>query len=290
MTPDRDPFGRDRSERLTDHETAERMLATGVRRVQDEGLRISFDLLRFEELIVEASVARSAVYRRWPTKHHYYADLLRRLAAHQFPAAAAYRDASVAFIQEHVDRVRVGMATQDGRRQIAVELCRVLAQRTFELLTSSPNWKVYLTLTATVATLPTEGSLQTDLRTSLREAEAEFFTEMAEIYEMFMTALGHRLRPDLPAGVSLQAVARIGLSILEGLSLHDITTPDATGSWRGDPFDAGEVTDWTPASIGFTSAMTSLFEIDPDQGGDWDDQMVEDRCQVLHEMTRKFRQ
>ena len=288
MTPDRDPFGRDRSERLSDHETAERMLATGVRRVQDEGLRISFDLLRFEELIVEASVARSAVYRRWPTKHHYYADLLRRLAAHQFPAAAAYRDASVAFIKEQFEAIRARLATEAGRRQVSVEMCRVLAQRTFETLTSSPNWKVYLTLTATVATLPTEGSLQTDLQTSLREAEVEFFAEMAEMFGMFMVALGHRLRPDLPPGISLQAISRIGLSILEGLSLHDITSPDTTTSWTGDPFHAEEVTEWTLAGIGFASAMTTLFEIDPEDGGDWSAEKVDARCLVLTEMTQKF--
>ena len=288
MTPERDPFGRGKSERLTDQETAERMLATGVHRVREEGLRISFDLLRFEELIVEAGVARSAVYRRWPTKHHYYADLLRKLSAHQFPAATAYREACVAFVEERLDEIRAKMGTEAGRRQISVEMCRIIAQQTYEILTASPNWKVYLTLTATVATLPAEGSLQTDLQTSLRESEAKFFGQMAEMFGILMLALGLRPRSALPPGMSLQAITRIGLSILEGLSLHEITNPGTASSWQGDPFLADEVTAWSLAGIGFASAMDSVFEVDPQVSGDWSQDVIDEQCQGLTELVAKF--
>ncbi|MGD8214880.1 hypothetical protein [Aestuariimicrobium sp. Y1814] len=284
MPADRDPFGRGRSERLSDQETAERMLAAGVRRVEDEGLRVSFDLLRFEEIIVEAGVARSAVYRRWPTKHHFYADLLRNLAQRPFPVAAAYREASVTYLLEHWEGADSQLATDEGRLRMAIDICRFNARHTYQSLTSSLGWKVHLTLRATLATLPEEADLQQDLQDSLRSTEATFLTEMGELYQTFMTALGYRMQPHLP-DVSPVALARAGMGVLEGLTLHDIASPEATAVWQGDPFQTGQFAEWTLPSLAFTSMMTSMFVPDPEHTGPWSPEKVAAHRVPLEQLT-----
>lgn len=69
-----------RRRRLSDAETAARMLAAGAELVGRTGLTVSLEHLSLEDLIHAAGVARSAVYRRWPYKDLFFADLLRELA------------------------------------------------------------------------------------------------------------------------------------------------------------------------------------------------------------------
>ncbi|MBM7788515.1 TetR/AcrR family transcriptional regulator [Tenggerimyces flavus] len=70
-----------RRRRLSDTETAARMLAAGAKLVGRTGLTVSLEHLSLEDLIHAAGVARSAVYRRWPYKDLFFGDLLRELAA-----------------------------------------------------------------------------------------------------------------------------------------------------------------------------------------------------------------
>lgn len=70
-----------RRRRLSDAETAARMLRAGAESVERTGLTVSLEHLSLEDLIHTAGVARSAVYRRWPYKDLFFGDLLRELAA-----------------------------------------------------------------------------------------------------------------------------------------------------------------------------------------------------------------
>ena len=280
MPTERDPFGRDKSERLSDEQTAERMLNSGIRRVNAEGLRISFDLLSFEELIVEAGVARSAVYRRWPNKHHYYADLLRELAARKFPAAHEYKVATLARIRERAESHL--LATPEGRRTLAVEVSRIGSDMSFISLTSSPAWTVHLTLTATLGTLPPEGTLQADLKTAMQDSEALYFRQLADFYEGLLGVIGYRLRGSIADELSLEEAVQLGGALVEGLSLHDITSPGlASHRWQGDVFDTGLVTEWSLPAVGFASLMMSMFEPDPEHPGTWSEQKIAEQVVQL---------
>ena len=59
--------------RLSDDETGQRMLAAAVAMVHRTGLTVSLDHISFEDVIRDADVSRSAVYRRWPYKDLFYA-------------------------------------------------------------------------------------------------------------------------------------------------------------------------------------------------------------------------
>lgn len=283
MGTEYDPFGREyRTGRLSDEQTAERMLSTAVDKVSRDGLQVSFDLLRVEDLIVEAGVARSAVYRRWPTKHHFYADLLRRLAGQPHPTTAAHGGNTLTFavqlVRDHADR----LATEQGRRWLAVELCRVGAMQNFDIVSNSPAWPIHVTLMATFAGLPADkGTLRPDLEAALDQSEQEFVAAMASFYQRLLPMLGHRFRPDIP-GLTVETVIALGAAVIEGLALNPFVSALVPQQvFVADPFDTGETAEWSIPSLGFASIWFRLVESDPGQSGAWSDQEVADTLERL---------
>ena len=261
-----DPLGgTHRSRRIPDAETTQRMLQAGIDKVDREGLKVSFDLLRLEDLIVEAGVVRSAVYRRWPTKNYYYADLLRSLAGREYPGIAASGEASIeqiiTLLHHHSDMLR----TPDSRRALIIELCRLGAADNFDTMLNSKQWSVYLTITATLASLPQNEDLQSDLGHALTKSEQTFVEHMATYYGTLAEVTDYRLRADL-GGINLQTVAQMAAAAIEGMmidSLADKTV--ATKRFNADPFGTGATNEWSMPAIAFTSIMMTFLEPKPDQ-------------------------
>jgi AcrR family transcriptional regulator len=56
------------------------MLVAALAMVSSTGLTVSLEHISFEDVIRDAGVSRSAVYRRWPYKGLFFSDLLRQLA------------------------------------------------------------------------------------------------------------------------------------------------------------------------------------------------------------------
>lgn len=285
----RDPFGGTyRGRRLSDEETAERMLQKGVEKVNEEGLRISFDMLRLEDLIAEAGVARSAVYRHWATKHHYYADLLKELAKLQHPAVSTYDKSTVEEIIALVRQDPSKLRTAESRRAFAVELCRHGALHNFGSLASSRPWSVYITLTVTLVSLPEDSELQSDLRDMLEEAEDSFLKTMTSFYAGLFEVLDFRVRPDL-GDFPLGTVAQLGAAVIEGLALDSISHSSVSAlRFDADPFRTGEVAEWSMAGIGFASVMFTLVEPIPDQKDELTDEEIVQRLQTLDRMAESM--
>src|SRR6516164_8119090 len=85
-----------RGRRLSDQETEQRMLRAAVAMVSRTGLTVSLDHISFEDIIRDAGVSRSAVYRRWPYKDLFFSDLVRQLA----------RDATPAIVEDELELMR----------------------------------------------------------------------------------------------------------------------------------------------------------------------------------------
>ncbi len=281
MTTEQDPFGRAyRSGRLSDEETAQRMLETAIRRVDQDGLPVSFDALRLEDLIAEAGVARSAVYRRWPTKQHFYADLLLALAGFQHHVVASYDDTTIALSAGVALEDPEQLRTAESRRHLLVEVIRVGAWQNFASLTTSSAWSVHVTLLATIASLP-DNEFRTNLQTTLREAQQVFIGRMAEFYGLMLQVLGYRIRPSLEEVTTL-TIAQLGAAVIEGLTLNHHADPNGMKQQlQVDPFTTGEVADWSLPALGFASVAMQMIEPDPGQPEVWSDEMIQQRAALL---------
>ena len=95
---------------------------------------MSLDHISLEDVIRDAGVSRSAVYRRWPYKDLFFSDLVKELAKDATPTIA---DGELALIRrivaEHQDRLE----TPELRHGLVVELFRQLALLDFQALYGS---------------------------------------------------------------------------------------------------------------------------------------------------------
>ncbi len=126
------------------------MLRAAVAMVQRTGLTVSLDHISFEDIIRDADVSRSAVYRRWPYKDLFFSDLVKQLA----------RDATPAIVQDELELMRRVVAerqhqldTPEHRHGLVIELFRQLSLLDFETMYSSPGWRTYIALHATFMSL-----------------------------------------------------------------------------------------------------------------------------------------
>ncbi len=288
MSIEQDPFGRKyRSGRLSDEQTAKRMLEVATDQVyrEHEGLPVSFDSLKFEDIIADAGVARSAVYRRWPTKNHFYADLLRELSGHNRPAIGAFDENTVQLtirlIRENFDEFR----EPESRHAWVVELCRQGALQNYSAIAGSVEWNVYITITATLSTLPTQSPLREDLQHGLLESEKNFYTKMGYFYQNLMDLFGYRLIADL-ADITPEVVAQLGAAIVEGLAVNTIADPNVANlRFKADPFSTGRMEQWSLPGLGFTSVVLSFVEPDPQSPTHWNDEETVRRQEKFEELA-----
>ena len=284
LETEHDPLGGvHRSRRLSDAETAQRMLQTGIDKVDREGLKVSFDLLRLEDLIVEAGVVRSAVYRRWPTKNYYYADLLRELAGRQYPVLATSGQSSInqvrALLAEHPSKFR----TPEDRHRLIVEICRLGALENFNSIANSTEWNTYMTITATLSTLPSNEDLQSDLGEALKLSEQAHIENMAASYAELAQLLDYQLRPNL-GDITFQTIAQMAAGVIQGLAMDSLADQSiGTQRFQADPFSTGTVSEWSMPAIGFTSVIMCFLEPLPDRR-ELTDAEIDNRIQSLQHM------
>lgn len=282
-----DPFGRGRPRRrLSEEETVQRMLATGSQMVAESGLQLSFDLLRVEDVIARAEVSRSAVYKYWPRKEQFYGDLLLRLAEHALPPDAAYRFGTVyeavTVVMENPHR----LDDARGRRWLVIEICRRGAQQNFDALRASAEWHVYVTLHATLLSLPSTG-FQESMQRQLRHAEERFVTAMVTFYVDLANVLGLRIRPGA-GDFTFRDFASLGAASIEGVALMSGANASlADRRFVADPFGTG-LMEWSQAGVLFASLAAWLLE--PDPAEEWDAERVARAKEELNAMLVSARE
>ncbi len=251
-----------RRARVSDQETERRMLDAAIAMVNRAGLTVSLEHISFEEVIREARVSRSTVYRRWPYKDLFFSDLLKELARAEVPAAIAGERAG----QATVDRVIRGhldwLDTPEGRHDLVLELIREGALHDFETVHGSTEWRTYLALHATFLSVADEG-LRAELQAALARSERDFIRRIAASWERFSRLLGYRLRAELDA--TFETIAMLASADLRGFVIMSLADPEiGTRSIRARPFGTRQVADWSPPGLATASIAVALLEPDPD--------------------------
>ncbi len=266
-----------RRRRLSDEETEQRMLQAAIAMVNQAGLTVSLDHISFEDVIRDARVSRSTVYRRWPYKDLFFSDLLKELAGAATPAAISSEEAAAPSIKrillDHLD----WLETAEGRRDLILEVMRQGALHDFETMHGSTEWRTYLALHATFLSVA-DDELRDDLRTALAQSERDFIGRIAASWERLSGLLGYRLRPELDA--TFETIASLASADLRGHVIMALASPDiAARRIRARPFGAAQTAEWSPPAIAIASIAQAFLEPDPTIV--WDDERLASVRQAL---------
>jgi AcrR family transcriptional regulator len=267
-----------RSRRLSDLETEQRMLRAAVAMINRDGLTVSLDHISFEDVIRDADVSRSAVYRRWPYKDLFFSDLVKELAKDATPTIV---DDEVALMRQVLGEHLDWFETLELRHSLVVELIRQLALLDFQTIYGSPGWRTYLALHATVAGLA-PGKLRDQAQEALAQSEQTRTARIAASWEQLTGLFGYRLRPEL--GVSFETMATMLSATMRGLVITALSTPGiATHRVQASPFGAASKDEWCLAAIGMASIASAFLE--PAPGIEWDEERVTNVQQALRSWT-----
>jgi AcrR family transcriptional regulator len=256
-----------RSRRLSDQETERRMLDAAIAMVNESGLTVSLDHISFEDVIRDARVSRSTVYRRWPYKDLFFSDLLKELARATTPAAVSAAATSIERVKRIVLERLDWLKTPELRHELVLEMLRRGSLSEFETMRSSTEWRTYLALHTTFLSVRDE-TLRAELQAALAASERTFIRGIAASWELLAGLLGYRIRPELDA--SFETFASLASADLRGLVIMALATPDiATRPIRARPFGTANVSDWSLTALGLASIAMTFIE--PDPGVVWDE-------------------
>jgi AcrR family transcriptional regulator len=254
------------------------MLRAAADVVNDAGLTVSLDHLNLEEIIRLADVSRSAVYRRWPSKDLFVADLLKELAAGAVPGIE--QDEIELFrrvVREHDD----GFRTPEGRRDLITELFREMALLDFEVLRTSAEWRTYIALHATFLSLP-DGRMREEVGSALARSQRDHVTRVARSWEQLTQVFGYRLCPE--AGGTLDTMVNLFDATLRGFYLVSLATPELVERrLTARPFGASDMKDWSLPAMGLASIAMTFLE--PDPAVDWNGERIHTVRQLLAHWT-----
>ena len=228
-----------RNRRLSDQETRDRMLRAARETINRTGLTVSLDHISFEDVIRDADVSRSTAYRHWPYKDLFFSDLVKELAASASPTIMHDEIQLIKqVLAEHLD----WLETPRLRHGLILELIRQLASLDFQAVLSSPDWRTYLALHATVSSLA-DGELRDHVQAALAEAEARRNAQVARAWRQLAGLFGYRLRPELAA--SFDTLATLLSAIMRGLVITALSTPDLADQGSvASPFGALGADHW----------------------------------------------
>jgi AcrR family transcriptional regulator len=252
-----------RARRLSDAETGRRMLRAAIDMVSQHGLTVSLEHISFEDVIRNAGVSRSSVYRRWPYKDMFFSDLVKELAATATPLLVH----DELELMRRVVTGRLGMLrTAELRRGLVVELLRQLSVLDFDAMYASPGWRTYVALHATFMSLP-GGTLRDEVQAALADSERARNARIARAWQQLCALFGYRPRPEL--GAAFETLATLLGATLRGLVIMALATPGiGTQRVTGRPFGAVTAEEWSLPALGLASVVTGLLE--PDPAVEWD--------------------
>ena len=267
-----------RGRRLSDQETEQRMLRAAVAMVSRTGLTVSLDHISFEDIIRDAGVSRSAVYRRWPYKDLFFSDLVRQLA----------RDATPAIVEDELELMRQiavsrpdWLETPELRRRLLLELFRQLSLLDFQAMLGSPGWRTYLALHATFMSLA-DGDLRDQVQAALNQSEQAHNARIAQAWRQLTALFGYRLRPE--SGITFEALATLLSATMRGLVVMALSAPDVAGQRiEARPFGADARGRWSLPALGLAGLASAFLE--PDPAVEWDAGRIAAVRQALATLT-----
>lgn len=249
-------------------DAGDRIVDAAVAHLYGRGVTVALDGISLEEAIAASGVSRATAYRRWPNRTEFLREVLVRVvrAARLEPEGRE----ELGEIRELVEEQRERLATEAGRRTLAVESLRIAVDADFRRLSSSREWRNYLALRATCDGLP-DGELRGTVTGELRAAERAFARHRASVYAQLPQLLGYRLVPPLTGEFGFTVMAETMGALMTGLVVR-AAIGEETPPFRARGFGSSVESEWTTASYSLVAALLTYLE--PDPTVDWDDERI----------------
>jgi AcrR family transcriptional regulator len=247
--------------------------------VRRTGLTVSLDTISFEDVIRDADVSRSAVYRRWPFKDLFFSDLVKELAKEALPPGII--DDEYDLLRRVVAGHPDGLDTPELRHNLLTEVFRQMALLDFKALNGSAEWRTYVALQAAFMSLA-DGELRDQVQDALARSEQARLTRVTGAWEQLAGLFGYRLRPEL--GATLHTVVTVVDATMRGLVIMAQPAPDlVTRHLTASPFGATTAQEWSLPALGVASIALAFFE--PDPAIEWSPERIAQVRQALAEIT-----
>jgi AcrR family transcriptional regulator len=253
-----------RNRRLNEAETEQRMVGAGLDLLSRAGLTVGLDHISFEEVIREAGVSRSAVYRRWPYKDLFFSDLVKRLATDASPEIVTEEIARIkSVIVEHQD----WLETQEQRDALVAEFFRRVSLFDFEALRGSARWRTYLALQATYLSLA-DGSLRDEVGQAMTQSEKVHVERVSNAWRWLSELLGYRLRER--TSFTFESLAVVLTATMRGLVTMNVSVSSISEKrTQARPFGADQPSEWSLPALAMVALARAALE--PDPSVTWDD-------------------
>ncbi len=281
VAPSAPPVGQPRRSRLRAEDVRHRMLEAGRDWAGRAGVGVSLEEISMEDVIQQAGVPRSSVYRMWNYKSEFAADLLVYLAG-----PGGYLSGRSVFDPDTFDVARKTMAehahllaTDDGRRRVLCAVVCLAVNRNFERMLDDHNWRVHLAMLATLTSIRDCAARMT-VAAALEAGEAQARAGIVSLIQEIMATVGLRLRD--PAS-SVEHLVIAGVSLLQNLAVrHALTVASiapgpagctgpskASGDFIAEalPGPAGvgdSPVRWSLPALAYLSLVDAFAELDPD--------------------------
>ncbi|NQX29651.1 hypothetical protein HQQ81_20080 [Microbacteriaceae bacterium VKM Ac-2854] len=240
-----------RNARLSKAEVRARVLDRAISIIDREGVRMSVSHLRLEDLIRDAGVPRSTVYRVWPSRQDFYDELIaavpnRTLAGRLDENALKAGDS---FVHRRAD----DLGSETGRREVQLEAIAIAIQANYDHTFASVPWRNFIAVAASLDSHDDPETREAVL-SALRARQLHFVENMAKYYEHVFVELNLRLRPAV--GADFPQFASALAAYIEGLCIARLVVPElVTGPLQPD-YPAFH----NLAIIGFTALYDAFSE------------------------------
>ncbi len=246
---------RGRPPKFPPHEVRDRLIESGIRSLQEQGLDVGLDAVGLDAAIAHAKVPRGMSYRIWQDSDLSPQNALRHAVVTRLlslPATTGL-ESTKERLAEQLEFLSADIASPDtGTRMEAIlELVRSVGGYNHMILDESEEWRLYNALRASAITRSTPESQE--ILDLLGKGEEIIIAAYAELYTDLAKVAGLELRPEY----TIEQFSAAAYALNEGLSARLSTSYKRRGIARENA--DGTSQDWTLFSIGLEALIRQFF-------------------------------
>lgn len=237
-------------------ETRALLLGVAVERVEAEGLRLDYANIELEDLIRAAGVPRSTVFRIWPHRMAFVADLVRALFEADPGFDTGFDAETLHLLEQAVAADPDAVSTAEGRQIALRDAVRATVAHNVVTVENTVAWRAYRTMSAALSSGNAVPGGD-EIRALLSEIEDRYLCRMAEVYRGLNAAFGLRMRD----GVTERDLAVAIVAMIDGMSDHRRIDPHGIDAPRAVVLGSEGVCDWHLAAIAVYGIYTAFTEV-----------------------------